>query len=111
MKPIVAFVLAGIVGGAVGFLLALVVQPFPEHPITVAAPVLAVAAPFLVAAASIAGGVLAAWFLTLLILSWAPALPVPALRRRQHAWRSVVPCLPDALYVRPSLVKTGDLRG
>jgi hypothetical protein len=39
------------------------------------------------------------------------ALPVPALRRRQHAWRSVVPCLPAALYVRPSLVKTGDLRG
>jgi hypothetical protein len=33
---------------------------------------LAVAAPFLVVAASIAGGVLAAWFLTLLILSWAP---------------------------------------
>jgi hypothetical protein len=72
MKPIVAFVLAGIVGGAAGFLLALVVQPFPEHPITVSAPVLAVATPFLVAAASIAGGVLAAWFLTLLILSWAP---------------------------------------
>jgi hypothetical protein len=72
MKPIVAFVLAGIVGGAAGFLLALVVQPFPEHPITVAAPVLAVAAPFLVAAASIAAGVLAAWFLTLLIKSWAP---------------------------------------
>jgi uncharacterized membrane protein YccC len=72
MKPIVAFVLAGIAGGAAGFLLALVVQPFPEHPITVSAPVLAVAAPFLVAAASIAGGVLAAWFLTLLILSWDP---------------------------------------
>jgi hypothetical protein len=71
MKPIVAFVLIGIVGGAAGFLVALVVQPFPEHPITVAAPVLAVAAPFLVAATSIAGGVLAAWFLTLVILSWA----------------------------------------
>jgi hypothetical protein len=72
MKPIVAFVLMGVIGGSAGFLLALVVQPFPEHPITVAAPVLAVAAPFLVAAASIAGGVLAAWFLTLVILSWAP---------------------------------------
>jgi hypothetical protein len=72
MRPIVAFVLVGIGGGAAGLLLALVVQPFPEHPITVAAPVLAIAAPFLVAAASIAGGVLAAWFLTLLILSWAP---------------------------------------
>ena len=56
MKPIVAFVLMGVVGGAAGFRLALVVQPFPEHPITVAAPVLAVAAPFLVAAASIAVG-------------------------------------------------------
>jgi hypothetical protein len=109
MKPIVAFVLAGIIGGAGGFLFALGalrLQPFPEHhPITVAVP-------FLVAAASIAGGVLAAWFLTLLILSWASgALPVPALRLRQHAWRSVVPCLPAALYVRPSVVKTGDLRG
>lgn len=69
-KPIVAFVLAGIIGGAGGFLLALTTlrpEPFPDsyHPITVAAP-------FVVAAASIAGGVLAAWFLTLLILSWAP---------------------------------------
>ena len=112
MKPIVAFVLAGIVGGAAGLLLALVVQPFPEHPITVAAPVLAVAAPFLVAAASIAGGVLAAWFLTLVILSWAPGrFRVPALRRRQHPWCSVVPWLPAALYGTPSLVDTGDLRG
>lgn len=69
MKPIVAFVLAGIIGGAGGFLFALGAfrpQPFPEyHPITVAAPPL-------VAAASVAGGVLAAWFLMVLILSWAP---------------------------------------
>jgi len=43
MKPIVAFVFAGIVGGAGG---ALLVQPFPDHPVTVAAP-------FLVATASI----------------------------------------------------------
>jgi hypothetical protein len=35
----------------------------------------------------------------------------PRLRHRQHAWRSVLQCLPAALYVRPSLVKTGDLRG
>jgi hypothetical protein len=70
MKPIVAIVLAGIVGGAGGFLLALATlrpELFPDsyHPITVAAP-------FVVAAASVAGSVLAAWFLTLLILSWAP---------------------------------------
>jgi hypothetical protein len=70
MKPLVAFVLAGIIGGAGGFLLALATlrpEPFPGsyHPITIAAP-------FVVAAASVAGGVLAAWFLTLLILSWAP---------------------------------------
>jgi len=70
MKPIVAFVLAGIIGGAGGFLVALATlrpEPFPDsyHPITVAAP-------FVIAAASVAGGVLAAWFLTLLILSWAP---------------------------------------
>jgi hypothetical protein len=69
-RPLVTFVLAGIIGGAGGFLLALATlrpEPFPDsyHPITVAAP-------FVVAAASVAGGVLAAWFLTLLILSWAP---------------------------------------
>jgi hypothetical protein len=70
IKPLVAIVLAGIVGGAGGFLLALATlrpEPFPDsyHPITVAAP-------FVVAAASVAGGVLAAWFLTFLVLAWAP---------------------------------------
>jgi hypothetical protein len=69
MKPIVAFVLAGIIGGAGGFLFALGAlrpQQFPEyHPITVAAP-------SLVAAASVAGGVLAAGSSWSLILSWAP---------------------------------------
>jgi hypothetical protein len=70
MKPIVAFVLAGIIGGAGGFLLAFATlrsEPFPDsyHPITVAAPIV-------VAAASVAGGVLAAWFLAFLVLAWAP---------------------------------------
>jgi hypothetical protein len=70
MKPIVAIVLAGIVGGAGGFLLAFATlrpEPFPDsyHPITVAAPIV-------VAAASVAGGVLAAWFLAFLVLAWAP---------------------------------------
>ncbi|HEY3213418.1 MAG TPA: hypothetical protein VGL16_09485 [Actinomycetota bacterium] len=70
MKPIVAFVLAGIIGGAGGLLFALGAlrpEPFPDsyHPITVAVP-------FVIAAASVAAGVLAAWFLTLLIMSWAP---------------------------------------
>src|SRR5919106_167484 len=68
MKPIVAFLLAGIIGAAGGLLFALAAlrpQPFPDHPTTVAAP-------FVVAAASIAGGVLGAWFLTLLILSRVP---------------------------------------
>jgi hypothetical protein len=70
MKPIVAIVLAGIVGGAGGFLLAFATlrpEPFPDsyHPISVAAPIV-------VAAASVAGGVLAAWFLAFLVLAWAP---------------------------------------
>jgi ribose/xylose/arabinose/galactoside ABC-type transport system permease subunit len=83
MKPIVAFVLMGVIGGAAGFLLALVVQPFPEHPITVAAPVLAVAAPYL------GGSCLYRGRGSRCMVPHAPhpvvgsgALPVPALRHR-----------------------------
>jgi hypothetical protein len=67
--PLVAFALAGIVGGAGGALLAgtgLDSWPFPEfHPAF--AP-----ARLLVASAAIAGGVLAGWFVAILALSWAP---------------------------------------
>jgi hypothetical protein len=67
--PLVAFALAGIVGGAAGALLAgmgLDSWPFPEyHPAF--AP-----ARLLVASAAVVGGVLAGWFLAILVLSWAP---------------------------------------
>jgi len=66
---LVVFVLAGVVGGVLGFLIARgSVDPWflPEyHPAL--APL-----PSLIAAASIAGGVLAGWFVASLALSWAP---------------------------------------
>jgi len=67
--PLVAFALAGIVGGAAGALFAgmgLDSWPFPEyHPAFVPARLL-------VASAAVVGGVLAGWFLAILVLSWAP---------------------------------------
>src|SRR5512132_2902349 len=67
--PLVSFALAGIVGGAAGALFAgmgLDSWPFPEyHPAF--AP-----ARLLVASAAVVGGVLAGWFLAILVLSWAP---------------------------------------
>jgi hypothetical protein len=69
VKPLIAFVLAGVVGGALGTLLAVVnLRPPPfldTNPATVAAPLL-------VAAVSMAAGVLAGWFLAILVLWWTP---------------------------------------
>lgn len=69
VRPLIAFVLTGILGAGAGALVGSVTLRLPPivelHPATVSAPPL-------VAAASIAAGVLTAWFLTILVLSWTP---------------------------------------
>jgi hypothetical protein len=94
--PLVSFALAGIVGGAAGALFAgmgLDSWAFPEyHPAF--AP-----ARLLVASAAVVGGVLAGWFLAILVFSWGSrAVPVPTLRNPLQARRPLMPGMPVALH-------------
>lgn len=109
--PLVSFALAGIVGGAAGALFAgmgLDSWPFPEyHPAF--AP-----ARLLVASAAVVGGVLAGWFLAILVFSWAPGQSrcprcgTPTGEASAHAWHACCPSpMIEGKATRP---KSGSIR-